>query len=1171
MNSRKTAVTKRLFIALGIMLAIATITLSGVISPAALADNEELAVEEAPVLGVNGTEPVRTIMIYLDGASSEENGYACTDMLKEYMAAKFNRSDFRIIVMTGGSLKWHLEASYLRDKDDNPFPPTGEISSEYNQVWEVYGANDGSYLQLLDGDGVSGDGADAKKSTDEPMSDPNTLQKFINYAYAQAPAGKYDLILNDHGMGPEGGYGVDDHDTENPGASISVLQLRQAISGSNVCADGGKFDFIDLDCCMMGNFETALALWDYTDYYLGSADVNPFPTVDFTALFDYLADDPNMDAWGLGRKFVDLFVDYYDEHPEKVSVGRSVGYCVVNVKELKEHGIVDKLLTVARQMRAEATAGSFYDEIRVPKDAYHFVITNLQDFATVVEQLGIGLYESDWQEPGFLNAYTQTALEIQNILHNKDIVYSRHTQKSKETYAFFGRNDDGSIEARAVKTPTSGLNIFSFYNPAKGDASGEVAFYIDAMNELADAMEDPSERELLKTYMQAVLDYELICNAGVAVSTLVENGCAPDEIDYDKVLDYLKSQKSEDHVKKGWEYISKAFEGSDRDVRAWLGRIIDIQRKEVLDCNKVSLKTESKDGTDYYRIDVTDTPKRVIDVPVLTVTASREDEMFKMPTRTLYGTRTLSGAEGESADDYMSATDSSYLIPKFDGQWYAVKDADGKVHLASDASDNSVYAVFYLGDHLMGVGELVFDADGKANSIYIYGNTIPIPLDTFGDVVTVALCNDPSLGKADPIDMFMLEKTNAELVKDSYSNLGINDVEVKLAISDMYEVEHEVKPSLSFDPNGGTWADGGTDVRKFDAGLETEFDIIDAPKRDGYTFVCWKGSEYQPGDKYHADSDHAFTAEWQKIIRLSGSGHVQKLGDVAAKESGAGILIGTTGEAKRLEQFSLSLPKDTNGGIEYRAHLQGKGWGDWVQGGKPCGTTGEARRMEAVQMRLTGALAKTHSVWYRVHSQTWGWLGWACDGQAAGTSGQAKRGEAVEVQVLPKGQVPEGYVEKEASYVGAVSADVHLQKVGWTGASSAVEFGTTGQARRLEAFRLSGPATPVAGGISYEAHVQREGWMPAAADGAQAGTTGQARRLEAVRISLTGEAAKEDNYSVWYRVHSQTYGWLGWAHDGQEAGTTGLAKRAEAIDVQVLPQGQVPRGYDASRAACVNG
>ena len=72
-----------------------------------------------------------------------------------------------------------------------------------------------------------------------------------------------------------------------------------------------------------------------------------------------------------------------------------------------------------------------------------------------------------------------------------------------------------------------------------------------------------------------------------------------------------------------------------------------------------------------------------------------------------------------------------------------------------------------------------------------------------------------------------------------------------------------------------------------------------------------------------------------------------------------------------------------------------------------------------------------------------------------------------------------------------------------------------------------------------------------------------------MRIRLTGEAAQEGNYSVWYRVHSQNQGWLGWAHDGEDAGTEGLSLRAEAIDVQVLPQGQVPAGYDAGKAACV--
>ena len=116
---------------------------------------------------------------------------------------------------------------------------------------------------------------------------------------------------------------------------------------------------------------------------------------------------------------------------------------------------------------------------------------------------------------------------------------------------------------------------------------------------------------------------------------------------------------------------------------------------------------------------------------------------------------------------------------------------------------------------------------------------------------------------------------------------------------------------------------------------------------------------------------------------------------------------------------------------------------------------------------------------------------------------------------------------------------------------------------------MAAPDQPIIGGVHSEIRAQSSGWMPQSADGAVAGTTGQSKRLEAVRVSVTGDNSGESS-SVWYRVHSQTYGWLGWAHDGADAGTTGLARRAEAIDVQVLPQGQVPRGYDTSKASATS-
>ena len=126
-----------------------------------------------------------------------------------------------------------------------------------------------------------------------------------------------------------------------------------------------------------------------------------------------------------------------------------------------------------------------------------------------------------------------------------------------------------------------------------------------------------------------------------------------------------------------------------------------------------------------------------------------------------------------------------------------------------------------------------------------------------------------------------------------------------------------------------------------------------------------------------------------------------------------------------------------------------------------------------------------------------------------------------------------------------------------------------GMSRRIEAFRLTIANQPEAGGISYATHVQNVVWQDAVSDGAIAGTSGRSLRVETLRVNLTGDIAR--SYSVWYRVHSQDFGWLGWACDGADAGTTGLSKRAEAVEMQILPQGQVPMGYDAGLAACVEG
>lgn len=74
-----------------------------------------------------------------------------------------------------------------------------------------------------------------------------------------------------------------------------------------------------------------------------------------------------------------------------------------------------------------------------------------------------------------------------------------------------------------------------------------------------------------------------------------------------------------------------------------------------------------------------------------------------------------------------------------------------------------------------------------------------------------------------------------------------------------------------------------------------------------------------------------------------------------------------------------------SGGIRYRAHVQNIGWQGWKQNGELAGTKGKSLRMEAIQIELTGELARYYDVYYSAHVQQLGWLGWAKNGESAGT------------------------------------------------------------------------------------------------------------------------------------------------------------------------------------------
>ncbi|MDD8048051.1 MAG: glucosaminidase domain-containing protein [Thomasclavelia sp.] len=112
--------------------------------------------------------------------------------------------------------------------------------------------------------------------------------------------------------------------------------------------------------------------------------------------------------------------------------------------------------------------------------------------------------------------------------------------------------------------------------------------------------------------------------------------------------------------------------------------------------------------------------------------------------------------------------------------------------------------------------------------------------------------------------------------------------------------------------------------------------------------------------------------------------------------------------------------------------------------------------------------------------------------------------------------------------------------------------GTTGQSKKLEAFKINLDTGSYGGGINYQAHVSNVGWQTARSSGQTAGIEGS-NQIEAIKISLTGNIS--NYYDIYYRVHTSKIGWLGWTKNGASAGTTSFGLSAEAIEVKLVSKG----------------
>lgn len=75
--------------------------------------------------------------------------------------------------------------------------------------------------------------------------------------------------------------------------------------------------------------------------------------------------------------------------------------------------------------------------------------------------------------------------------------------------------------------------------------------------------------------------------------------------------------------------------------------------------------------------------------------------------------------------------------------------------------------------------------------------------------------------------------------------------------------------TITFDPNGGTWMGTAEETAFIVAEGETFVIPDEVPVRDGYKFLYWEGSKYNPGDSLTVTEDHKLTAVWEEIPAAS--------------------------------------------------------------------------------------------------------------------------------------------------------------------------------------------------------------------------------------------------------------------------------------------------------------
>ena len=240
-----------------------------------------------------GEENTWTIFVYLCGTDLETGSSAATSDLLQMLESKSSEK-VKFILQTGGTNTWN-NAAFKTDKS--------ERYVVQNQDFTL---------------------ADTQELTSMGLSD--TLSSFLKWGVANYPADKMGLIFWEHGSGSINGVCFDEKFEKD---SLTLKEIENALS--QVSAEmTDNFEFIGLDACLMGTLETANTLASFARYMYASQETEPGSGWDYTAIGNYLADNPDADGGALGKVIADSFY----EECKTVNQEDSCTLTIVDLKKL---------------------------------------------------------------------------------------------------------------------------------------------------------------------------------------------------------------------------------------------------------------------------------------------------------------------------------------------------------------------------------------------------------------------------------------------------------------------------------------------------------------------------------------------------------------------------------------------------------------------------------------------------------------------------------------------------------------------------------------------------------------------------------------------------------------------------------------------------------------------